>query len=316
MNPRKYRLRTSAVLASVLSTVLLLGAPNGARAAFQSPQLGARSAAMSGASIPAEADTTSIFQNAAGVAGLKSGEAYMMYDQLYAGQSGIGSIGQSFITAGAPTRWGALSIGLSDFNASGLLNERVIGVGFSRRLSPSVAAGVTGKYLYHKYAVGADQSGANDPVFAHGASRGAASLDAGVIATLSDVLSAGLSVRNINSPDVGLASTDRVPREYQAGLAFERKDWGLKTTADLVYRDDRVGTLRDRATPSIGLEKSLADGRMMIRAGADMDQFTAGIGLRFDPFEMDYAFIMARTLISSSGGSHMLGLRYRFGGNK
>jgi hypothetical protein len=306
--------RRVPVFETLLVILVLLLAAARAQAAFQIPQVGARSAAMSGASVPAQPDSTSIFQNAAGVSGLERGEAYMMYDKLYAGQTGVDSIGQSFIAGGAPTRWGAVSVGLSDFKAAGLLDERVLGVGFSRPLSKNLDAGVTLKYLYHKYAPGSDQSGIGDPVFAHGTSRGAAAFDAGLIATLSRNVKAAFAVRNINSPDVGLDSEDRVPREYQAGLSYDAPGWLLKTTADVVYRDNHVGTLRDRATPSIGFEKGFADAPVKFRVGAGPDQFSAGVGFQFDRFGFDYAFILTRNLISSSAGSHVIAVRYRFGG--
>jgi|CXWL01.1.fsa_nt_gi hypothetical protein len=303
----------SACARLLLGAALLLAA-TGARAAFQYPQLGARSASMSGASLPAQGDSAAIFQNAAGVSGLERGEAYMMYNKLYAGQAGIDSIGQSFITVGAPTRFGAIGLGLADFQAAGLLNERVLGLSFSRRVFANMDAGVSVKYLYHKYAPGSDQSAGGDPVFAKATSRGAVAFDVGVIATLSQTLKAGFSARNINSPDIGVDSEDRVSREYQAGLSYDKAEWRMKATADVVYRDNHVGTLRDRARPTIGLEKGIGDERVKFRAGLGLEQFSAGGGMQFDRFGFDYAFILTRHLISSSAGSHLIAVRYRFGG--
>ncbi len=189
--------------------------------------------ALSGGSIPSQGDSTAIFQNAAGVSGLEHGEAYMMYNKLYAGQAGIDAIGQSFVTAGAPTRYGAIGVGLSVFKAAGLLNERVLGVSFSRRLFQNLAAGMTAKCLYHKYVPGSDQSGVGDPVFANGTSR------------------------------------------------YDKADWHLKTTADVVYRDNYEGTLRDRASPSLGLEKGMGDERVKFRVGANAGAHLIGIRSRF-----------------------------------
>jgi hypothetical protein len=314
MNPKTLRDRCNTAFACLIVAISLLLAASHGHAAFQYPQLGVRSASMSGTAISAQGDSSVLFQNAAGVANLERGEAYMMYNKLYAGQDGVGSIGQSLITAGAPTRWGAIGVGLTDFHAAGLLDERALGVSFSRRILPNVDAGVTAKYLYHKYAPGSDQSGVGDPVFANGTSRGAAAFDAGIIATLSKQLKASFSARNINSPDIGLDSEDRVPREYQAGLSYYKADWQLRTTADVVYRDNHAGTLRERATPSIGLEKGFGDERVKFRAGVGLDQFSAGVGIQFDRFGFDYGFVLTRNLITSNAGTHMIGIRYRFGG--
>jgi hypothetical protein len=314
MRHESIRSRCNKAFAFLIVVVSLLLAASRGHAAFQYPQLGVRSASMSGTAIPEQGDSSVIFQNAAGVSGLEHGEAYMMYNKLYAGQPGIDSIGQSLITAGAPTRWGAIGVGLSDFHAAGLLNERALGVSFSRRILSNVDAGVTAKYLYHKYAPGSDKSEVGDPVFANGTSRGAPSFDAGIIATLSKQLKASFSARNINTPDIGLDSEDRVPREYQVGLSHYKAEWQLRTTADVVYRDNHVGTLRERATPTIGLEKAFGDERVKFRVGAGLDQFSAGVGIQFERFGFDYGFVLTRNLITSNAGTHMIGIRYRFGG--
>ncbi|UPT75131.1 MAG: hypothetical protein M0D55_05310 [Elusimicrobiota bacterium] len=301
------------ILGISLCAVLL--APS-ARAAFQYPQTGARSAAMAGASLPSEPDAASILQNAAGAAGLSRAEVYMSYDKLYAGQEGVDSIGRSFLAGAVPTRWGSLGVAVTDFRASGLMTERVVGVSLSRRLTERLSAGAVAKYLHHSFDSGADTSGAGDPVFAGGTGRGAPSFDLGASYKATERLTVGLAARDVNSPDVGLVDEDRVPREYQAGLAWARKDWGLVATADVAYRQVPSGTDRTRMTPSLGLEKSLGDERVKFRGGVSLDQVTAGVGMQFDRFGFDYSFVMARALAGANMGSHQIGIRYRFGGNQ
>jgi hypothetical protein len=215
--------------------------------------------------------------------------------------------------AGVPTKYGNFVAGFGDFEASGLLQERVVGLSWSRRLFGVLDAGVTGKYLSHNYLIGSDPAAAGDPVFAHGTARSAFALDAGVIAPLTGSLKAGLAVRNINEPNVGLASEDRVPREVQAGLSYDIKPWDLRLTADYVYRDVRSGTFSDRTLPSVGLEKGFVDDMVRFRLGATPEQFSGGIGLRLGPVDFDYTFILTRGLISNNAGTQQVGLRYRFG---
>lgn len=285
-----------------------------ARAAFQSLPRGADSAALGGASLPAAGDSASIFVNAAGAAALTHADAYFVYDQLYAGTPGVGSISQSFASAAVPTRAGVLGVGFSQFSAAGLLEERALALSLSRRLGRSVEVGVAAKYLYHRYLIGGDSLAAADPVFAGGTARGALALDFGVIATVAAPLRVGFSVRNANRPDVGLASEDRVPREYQAGASWDFAGKGLRATADFTYRDERVGTVADRATPAVGLEKSLEGDRVKFRVGATPHELSAGVGIAFGSFVFDYAFVLARELASAGAGTHSVGLRYRFGG--
>jgi hypothetical protein len=286
-----------------------------ARAAFENPLVSPQATAMGGASLGSQGDSSTLFLNPAGVSGLKRPEAYFTYSQLYPGLGGVGAIGQGFVSAGVPTKLGTLAFGLGDFQAAGLLQERVVGLTFARRLFGSVDAGVTGKYLYHSYLTGSDPSAAADPVFRNGNSRGALALDAGFAAPLSDALRVGLAVRNINAPDVGLASVDRVPREYQAGLAYGIRAWALKLTADYVYRDSADLALQDRGLPAVGIEKGFERDMVLFRAGANPNQISAGVGIQFGSFGFDYAFLLDRALLSSaaSAGTHQIGLRYKFG---
>lgn len=305
--------RFSKRLRGILPAVLLAAMISRAQAAFDRPPIGAESAAMSGASLGRRGDSAALFLNAAGVAGLESREGYFMYNRLYAGLSGVETLDKGFAAFGFPTKLGSLAVGYGHFQASGLLEERVIGVTFARRWLDHVDFGVTGKYLYHRYTIGDEPGASSDPVFSNGTARGAFALDAGVSAAVAGPLRAGLAVRNINSPDVGLSSVDRVPREAQAGLSYDIEAWKLRLTADYVYRDVESGSLKERGIPSAGLEKSLAGDLVKFRIGATPDQFSGGVGFQLDRLGVDYAFVLNRNLISDNVGTHMIAIRYRFG---
>jgi hypothetical protein len=296
-----------------IASFLLVGATD-ARASFDTIAMSAQAAAMGGASLNNHADSAALFLNPAESAALARPEAYMAYDRLYAGLNGVGAIGQGFLALGVPTRVGTLGVGVSDFQASGLLNERVVGLSWSRRWFGAFDAGVTAKYLHHSYQIGGDALAAADPVFKNGTSRGAFALDLGVGVPISPSLRLGLAVRNLNQPDVGLATTDRVAREVQAGLSYDFDPaWELRGTADYTYKAVPSGTLPDRSTPALGLEKGFVDGRVKFRVGVTMDQFSAGVGIAFGPATFDYAFILNRNLVSNNAGTQQVGIRYRFG---
>ena len=299
---------------STFFILFVLAAPS-VRAAFDIPLITPQASAMGGASLANTADSAALFLNPAASSRLEAPEAYFMYNQLYAGLSGVGSIGQGFAAFGLPTKYGTFSAGYGDFQAAGLLEERTIGLSYSRRLFGFLDAGVTGKYLSQNYLVGSDPA-ASDPVFAHGTGRGAFALDAGVIVPVTDSLKAGLAVRNINEPDIGLGSVDRVPRELQAGLSYDFAPWALRLTADYVYRDVPSGILSERTLPSVGLQKGFADNLVRFRVGATPDQFSGGIGIRFGPVDFDYTFILSYGLLSNNAGTQQAGLRYRFGAGK
>lgn len=310
---RKRNLPFSGIVPAV---ALVLGlAPLGAQAAFDAPSISAQSAAMGGTSLARNGDSAALFLNPAALSGLKRPETYLMYNRLYAGLEGVGDIGQGFATFAIPTKLGAFGVGLSDFKASGLLEERIIGMAFARRLGSAVKAGIGVKFLHHRYLVGSDPLGAADPVFNNGASKGAPAVDIGAIASVTDALDVGLAVRNLNQPDLGLASEDLVPRELAAGVAYRVAPYALRLSADYVYRAQRSGTLRDKGRPSVGLEKSFQGQLVKVRAGFGLDQITGGIGLQAGPVVFDYAFVLSRELLTETAGNHQVGIRYRFGGN-
>lgn len=300
---------------AVLASLFLWALPAGALAAFDAPTLSAQSAAMGGASLARNGDSSALFLNPAALSGLKSPETYLMYNRLYAGLPGVGNIGQGFATFAIPSKLGAFGIGLSDFKASGLLEERIVGLAFARRLGNALSAGVGVKFLHHRYLVGSNPAAAADPVFNNGTSKGAPALDVGAIASVTEALEVGLAVRNLNQPDLGLATEDRVPRELAAGMAYRVAPYALRLSGDYVYRAQRSGTLRDKGRPSVGLEKSFQGSRVKVRAGFGLDQFTGGIGLQAGPVVFDYAFVLSRELLTETAGNHQVGIRYRFGGN-
>jgi len=292
---------------AVLFALTLAFAARGAQAAFDAVPTGARAAAMGGSILAGRGDSAALFLNPAAVAGLESPEAYFQHNRFYAGLSGVGELSQSFAVFGAPTRLGVLAVGLGQYQASGLLQERVIGVAFSRRWFDAFEAGVTGKFLHHRFMPGLDPAASTDPVFQNGASRGAFALDFGASVALSGSLTAGVVFRNLNRPDVGLTSPDPAPRELQTGISYDVGYWGLRLTSDYLHRDGQ------RGAPGVGLEKTLEGGRVKFRVGATPDQFSGGGGLQFDRFGIDYAFTLNRHLLSDNAGTHKIGVRYRFG---
>lgn len=304
--------RRRLVVRLLCAVCLAAGAAERARASFELTPAGARSAAMAGASLAGLGDSSSLFLNPAAIARLERAEAYFMYNRFYAGLEGVGGLNQGFVSAGVPFKGGAFALGYGDLLASGLLEERTVGLAYARRFG-AVEAGLAGKYLHHRFIIDSDPLASGDPVFSQGSGRGAFAFDAGVAAPLGPSLTAGLAVRNLNRPDVGLESRDRVAREIQGGLSWDAGRWGLRLTADYLYRDDAADVLADRNIPGAGLEKALEGGRARFRLGVTPDQLSGGAGVQFDHLGFDYAFVLSRHLLANNLGTHILGVRIRFG---
>jgi hypothetical protein len=294
-------------IAALWAAVLLAGP---ASAAFDTPFYSGQAAAMGGASLAADGDPAGVFVNPAVIGEMKAPQAYFTYNSMYAGLAGVGSLSQGFLAAGLPTKLGSFALGLGTLDAQGLLQERTLSLGFARTVWDGLRLGVAGKYLYHVYEPGSDPLAAQDPVFSAGTARGAFALDAGAVLTVTERLELGLAVRNINQPDVGLASVDCAQRAVQAAAAF--KFLGYKATADVSSANPDAGS--NQVSPALGLEKELEGGHVTFRVGASLTEFTGGFGLRFGRIGIDYAMIIHRVLLQGNAGNQSIGLRVLFGG--
>lgn len=299
-------------LLAVLS--VLLWCPRVVWGAFQTPFVSPQAAAMGSVSLSANNDSTTLFTNPAGLARLGLVDTYFMYNKLYAGLEGTGDIAEGFISVGVPTRIGSFGLGWGGFRAAGMKQERTLAMSFSRVINKTFQAGLSFKHLHHSYIIGDDALAAGDPVFENGTSRSAFSFDAGVIASISGPWKLGVALRNINRPDVGLASEDRVPREVQAGLTFDVAQTGLKAMADLSFREAGGSGEKAPVIPALGVEKAVNGDRMKFRFGINPLEFTGGVGLMIGQIGFDYALTFKRNLFADNMGSHMVGLRYQFGG--
>jgi hypothetical protein len=295
--------------------ILLLSAGLGstAHAAFQLPVLSPRLSAMGGVPLAGSDDAADMFTNPAALSALRTGEVYFMYDSMFAGLAGAAAMHQGFLSAAVPTSAGVFAAGANDFMASGLQEERTVALAFARSLGAGFSVGFAAKQLYQDYKVAGDPLAASDPVFMHGTSRSAAAFDAGLLATPADDWKAGLSVHNVNQPDVGIASVDRVNASYDFGLAHLFRYSGIRAAFGLSYGDPGYGTLSDHLIPALGLEKMYLGDRLALRAGINTNELTGGFGVLWGRIGLDYAFSLNRNILADNAGTHKVGLRYMFG---
>lgn len=296
----------------LLAALFALGLTSPARAAFQYPPSNPQAVAVGNSIMSALDDSSALFVNPSAMSRSVAVDMYFVHNQLYAGLPGVGSISEGLATFGVPSRYGVFGFGFSSFRASGLYQERTLALGYAKQVG-RFDLGLAGKQLFHSFDVGDDPLAAGDPVFAGGTSRSAFAVDLGVMAEVYGPLRGGLVVRNLNRPDVGLATEDRVERELQGGLSYDFARYGLRVTTDLLYRAEEFADGR-KLLPSIGFQKSLQNRRVLFRLGANPLEYSGGIGLRFGRVGFDYALILRRYLIESNAGTHSFGVRVQFGG--
>lgn len=292
-----------------LTSIVAVLAAGEARAAFQQGVVTPRAQALGGSMLASDG-SAALFLNPASIQS-PSRDLYFMYHQMLTGVQGAAGLSQGSAAAATPTPFGMIAAGAANFTAAGLERERSYALAAAHPLGENLVVGVAGKYLWHGYSVAGDPLAAGDPTFAQRTSRGAFAADLGMIYRPAPAIQLGLVARNVNAPDVGLATVDRVPRQFGAGLSYDAVTLGLRALVDVRYSDADPGLASQRLVPSLGLEKYLENGRFRFRVGASPQALSAGFGVRFDKFGLDYAFVFERGLPDGSG-SHSVGLSVAF----
>ncbi|MDP2865686.1 MAG: LysM peptidoglycan-binding domain-containing protein, partial [Elusimicrobiota bacterium] len=165
---------------------------------------------------------------------------------------------------------------------------------------------LTLKYLRRSYV--SDAYTALDPVFSSGYAKGALGADLGFFYRYKTNYAFGLSFKNINKPDLGLAAADRLPVEVRAGASYLMKASLLDIDAAFAGPDYTI---------SSGLEYSFQKRyalRMGLAAGSNSRRnVNVGFGGRFGLASFDYAFSLPLGGIANTNGSHRLAFSFRFG---
>jgi len=302
--------------------------------AFLDPGWGARPTGMGGAYTSASGDSDCMMWNPAGTAQARTYQATFMYAKpymgldLYAGSDKT-DLGMNYGSALYPFRkQGAIGLGIANMTVSDLYGESMYILNLSLPVSriskffkkykskddfggfgsqksyvpgavkPVTYVGMNIKLLGHKYIL--DRYTESDPVFASGTSKSAISIDLGVL-VLYKKLSCGLSLKDLNQPDVGLKELDKVPSEMRLGCGFKFRKFS--PVMDISYRDSLL---------NVHLGGEYLSGPLGMRVGGNMDEVTAGMGIDVKVLQLDYSFIWPFA-IADSYGTHRVSLMVKFG---
>lgn len=306
----------------LVGMIVFIFAIGPAQAAFQDMDWGARPAGMGGAFTAIADDSNAPLYNPAGIAQVQWQELSAMYSNLFSGltlYSGNATTGadtvhldQSYLSyVSKPTAFGSFGLSWTNFNATHLYREDSVALTYAHYLGDvipvldnQVSLGVNMKFLRRAYVL--DAGTVNDPVFANGSSRDAASVDAGLLWKPDEGpyqgWRLGLSAQNMNQPDMGFTQTERVPLELRLGAAYQSRQmpW-LVPALDLTRRDGVTGV-------NGGIESWLFHDTVGLRAGANNNEGSAGVsyyqtvGKRLG-FRIDYSFTMP-FYVQDTSGSH------------
>ncbi|MEI7530216.1 MAG: LysM peptidoglycan-binding domain-containing protein [Elusimicrobiota bacterium] len=255
-------------------------------------------------------DANAMNTNPAGLAQLKSPELTAVYGKLYTGLSDESKLGQGYFGVAAPVqRYAPGVVGLSwdEVRLSEAYSETVFTVSYATAVYRGIYGGMSLKYLKQGYI--ADPYTETDPLFANkGYSKSGVALDLGALYRLNSRYSFAVAVKNLNQPDMGLGTEDRVHRDVKLGAAYWLKNGVVDT--DVSFRDGNCDF-------SVGAERAF-QAKYLVRlgflAGNDSRRnISLGFGTRFGALNFDYAFTLPIGGISGTTGSHRLAFGFKFG---
>lgn len=264
---------------------------------------------MGGAFTAVPGGAEAMCSNPASLLETTSPELTAVYGRLYSGLTDESKIGQGYFGYAAPVRKylpGAAGFAWNDTRLSEAYSETTFSVSYATAVWRGVGAGLTLKYLRRSY--GSDGYTALDPVFSGGYSKSGFGADLGFFYRPEPRYAFGLAVKNLNKPDMGLASADRLPMEIRAGASYVMRTSLLGLDASFAGTDY---TLAAGAEYSFQRRYAL---RMGLAAGNNSKRnINMGLGGRFGLAEFDYAFSLPIGGISGTMGSHRLAFSFRFG---
>jgi hypothetical protein len=297
-------------------------------AAFKDNGWGARPLGMGGAFTSVADDVNAPLFNPAGTAQMEKTEITFTYSRLFTGVDLQGlNIYSNYAAFAQPTKnIGSFGFIWANQTVSSLYKENTYLLNYAHTMNRyfpnlpfEMLVGANLKYLSNSYTLDDRTIATNDPVFKYGTMGRGYAVDLGVLLNF-DRNAFGFSVKNLNTPDVGLLTQDKVAREFSIGISRYYYNFGIFNeaipTLDLYYRDEIDPDLKVR----IGTEGFLWDRRIAVRFGAEHSRsLTMGFGyntaelMNKIELQTDYAFILPLTLEETSG-THRFSLTMRFSG--
>ncbi len=288
------------------------------QAAFVDTYWGVRALGMGGAYTAVGNDANAPLYNISGIAFATRQEVTLMGSRLFAGIEGV-EVAANYLGYVYPIspEWGAISFAWSSTSVPGLRREDTFNFGYAKMLNDNLkidsdfvelSAGVNMKYLMQEAKFDEEDADLES-------SRGAMTLDIGVMALFSNGIGIGYSSKYLVPGNIGYLEKDEVKNVNVLGLSYYNdmlpyvKIPYFTIASDIIFRDNDV-FLR------IGAETYLIDGKLALRMGGRGEAFDFGFGYSFD-FEndmsliIDYAFELPFE-IEESYGSHFISLSFQF----
>ncbi len=253
------------------------------KAGFEDLPTGARSLGM-GATYVALANTAdAIFLNPGGLSQLLSTEISLFYQKPF----GLKDLHFGTAAISAPV-WGRrLSVGFLTFGNS-IYKEQMIAIAYSHHYRQK---------LYYSVCVRYQRLQIED----YG-STGKPGIDLGLLVPITPHISWGFLAKNINRPEIG-REKERIPQSFKTGFSTQ-------PVANLILNLEIFKDVRFTGEVRFGAEFKPFD-NLALRIGTanNPSRFSAGFGIKVQPFTVDYAFFTHNDL----GLTHQMSISFILG---
>jgi LysM repeat protein len=275
-------------------------------AAFENPISGARPCGLGNAFTGLADDIQAIFYNPAGLSQIRHKEFITYYGKPFMGLDDKSDISEGFVGYVHPIRGReSIAISLSDLRLSSMYNENIASVSYAKDFSKKISLGCNLKVLKVKY--GSDSYTEIDPIFDR-QSKTSFSSDAGLFVKFTNRVSLGISVLDINEPDIGIGENVFLPIRTRVGL-------GLYSKFATVCMD--VEKQKDDFKFFLGSEKPFFTDKFYLREGIgygkDFFNISLGFSILPDPMKIDYAYQLPIVGVKDVMGTHRISIVFEFG---
>ncbi len=249
--------------------------------------VGAGPAGMGEAYTSCEGDIYSLHYNTAGISSIKDPQMSLLY------QRGVAGDNSGALLFGMPFDFGALAASVVYYNGGNITlidlsaEERTVNsqqdfylnLGYAREVIDNLSLGINAKFLHS--------------TLVEEFTASAFGFDAGAVyrISLSEIpVNIGASVQNIGTPVKYIDEGDNLPVVVRAGVSASLKEMDVP----LVVAADGIMLPADNSVKcNLGAEY-FAGEMLALRAGYkigyDTESITAGFGVMFDMFRLDYSF--------------------------
>lgn len=253
-------------------------------ASFPQYNPGVRQISLANSDIALANDVFSLFNNPAGLAQLNWREVGIYYSPA---PFGLTELSNGYVAYHEPFKFGSLAVGGMTYGFD-LYRESKVLLGYSYNYDNIFFAGLV--LNYHNYSI------------KNYGSTGVFYLNLGGLVYIFDELRWGFLVTNINKATVADID-DQIPMVLATGLSY-----GILDNFSLSFSLEK--DIRYNPSVQLGIDYDIID-YLSIRVGSSNEpsRFTAGLGINYSIFSLDYAFFTHPDL----GLTHQAGIILSFG---